>query len=477
MIKLRFGYIFLLFCCFIYCCTPKTAPAIAETIKITPPPKVEENLSKCPKFTDAPNPGQVEDNYVIYRDFLKRGTYDQAFELWKKVYEVAPAADGKRTTVFDDGIWFYKRIYSGETDEATKAQYEVSILAFFDEIADCYGKPEWVGARKAFEQYYTFGAKDKTAIYNQFKAYIDKDDLKTQAFVFNPFTALLLELHGEGKISNEEAQKYEAKIREIIAHNLATAKPADKEAWEIVDSYAPIRLEEFETTKGFFNCDYISNKYYPIYLENPEDCDNILTVLSRMKFSGCTKESSAKYAEIYSKYASKCVETPEPGPYKLALDCLKNADYNCSIEKLTQAESEATDSNKKAKYNFLKAKIYYAHLKKFSKAREYALKAADQRSGWGEPYLMIGRLYASSGPLCGSGRGWNSQVVTWPAIDVWNKAKSVDPSVTEDANKLIRKYQQYMPSVEDIFQRQLKEGDAFRVPCWIQRNTTVRAAK
>ena len=476
MIKLRFGYLSLLLCCLMYACTPKTAPVVAESQTVTPP-KVEENLSKCPKFSDAPNSDQAENDYVIYRDFLKSGTYDQAFDLWKKVYEVAPAADGRRPTVFEDGIWFYKRIYSGETDEATKAQYEASILAFFDEMADCYGKEEWVGARKAFEQYYTFGAKDKMAIYNQFKIYIDKDGLKTQAFVFNPFTALLLELHGEGKISDEEAKKYEAKIREIIKHNLENGKASEKEAWEVVDSYAPIRLEEFETVKGFFDCDYISNKYYPIYLENPEDCDNILTILSRMKFSGCTKESSEKYAELYTKYASKCVEVTEVGPKKEGYQCLRNADYNCAIEKFKQVVSESADPMEQSKFNFLIAKVYYSHLKKFSSAREYALKAAEQRSGWGEPYLMIGRLYASSGPLCGSGRGWNSQVVTWVAIDAWNKAKSVDPSVADDANKLIRKYQKYMPDVEAIFQRQLKEGDSYFVPCWIKRNTKIRAAK
>jgi len=466
----------LLICCFIYSCTPKTAPIVAEATT-TAPPKVDENLSKCPKFTDAPNPDQAENDYVIYRDFLKAGTYDQAFELWKKVYEVAPAADGRRMTVFDDGIWFYKRIYAGETDEATKAQYEASILAFFDEMADCYGKKEWIGARKAFEKFYTFDTKDKMEIYNLFKAYIDKDDLKTQAFVFNPFTALLIDLHSDGKISNEEAKKYEAKIREIIAHNLKNAKAADMEAWEIVDGYAPVRLEEFETVKGFFDCGYISEKYYPIYLESPEDCDNILTILSRMKFSGCTKETSEKYNELYSKYASKCVEPSEPkSPYTLAIRCLQNADYNCAVEKLKQAESETSDQLKKSKYNFLIAKIYYAHLKKFSTSREFALKAADQRSGWGEPYILIGKLYASSGPLCGSGRGWNSQIVTWPAIDMWKKAKSVDPSVAGEANKLIGKYEKYMPDMEDIFQRQMKEGDSYRVPCWIQRMTKVRAA-
>jgi len=123
------------------------------------------------------------------------------------------------------------------------------------------------------------------------------------------------------------------------------------------------------------------------------------------------------------------------------------------------------------------AKIHYAHTRKFSKAREYARKAIKLKPNWGAPYILIGKLYASSGPLCGPGTGWDSQIVTWVAIDKWNKAKRVDPSVANEANRLIRQYSKYMPSKGDIFQRNLTEGGTYKVKCWIQETTTIRAAK
>ena len=91
--------------------------------------------------------------------------------------------------------------------------------------------------------------------------------------------------------------------------------------------------------------------------------------------------------------------------------------------------------------------------------------------------MLIGRLYASSGPLCGPGRGWDSQIVTWPAIDMWNKAKRVDANVAAEANKFINRYVKFMPTIEDVFQRGLKEGSSFRVGCWIDETTTIRVAK
>ena len=104
------------------------------------------------------------------------------------------------------------------------------------------------------------------------------------------------------------------------------------------------------------------------------------------------------------------------------------------------------------------------------------MEATKIRPEWGEPYLYIGRLYASSGKKCGPGTGWESQVVTWVAIDMFQKAKSVDPEVADKANKLIGQYSQYYPTKEDCFFRQLKAGDPFKVGCWIQRQTTCRCA-
>ncbi len=456
-------------------CTPKTIPQTTETPP--PPPVVDENLSPCPKFRDAKYPDEVENNYVIYRDFLKNGKIDQAFELWQKVYEEAPAADGKRSTVFEDGIYFYKRIYAGETDSLRKMELLNSIMSFFDEMANCYGEPEMIGARKAFEYYYTFpGTASNSEIYTLFKNYIDKAGLKTQAFAINPFTALLLERGLANEISLEEAKIYERKIKEIITHNLSTAKGQDLEAWKIVDSYAPERLSDFETLKNFYDCSYYMNKYYPIYEENPADCDIIRETYSWLKWGGCL-ESDPKFQSLIKTGNEKCATGSSSGPASEAYNCLKNADYRCAVEKFEQAANEATEVEKKATYTLLIAKIYYSHLKNFSRSRQYALDAARIRPNWGEPYMLIGRLYASSGPLCGPGRGWDSQVVTWVAIDMWSRAKSVDSSVASEANKLIGRYTQYMPSVEDIFQRGLKEGESYYVGCWIQQSTTVRAVR
>ncbi len=459
-------------------CTPKVAPPPAETKPAEKPADIpiEEGLSACAKFSDAPYPDQTLEDYVLYRDFLKANDWETAFSYWKKVYAVAPAADGKRTTVFDDGIRFYEYFMTQTPDSNLINRYIDTVFMFYDEMERCYPEGMYASARKAFDLYYKYPNRaSRLDVYNLFRQTIDKEGIKTPDFILNPFTALLVDLYFENQISMTEAQKYQQIVRDALANGLATCKDKECERWRIVEQYVPSRLEAFETVRGFYDCAHYKAKYYQDFLDNPGDCDVIREVYTWLRWGGCD-EMDAQFKELVEVGNENC-RTSGTGTVTVANECLQNNDYNCAIENFEKAASEEKDAEKKGKYLLLVSKIYYAHLKNFSRARQYALRAAEANPNWGEPYILIGRLYASSGPLCGPGRGWDSQVVVWPAIDMWNKAKRVDPGAAAEANKWIGRYAQYMPTVEDIFQRNLKEGDSFYVGCWIQESTTIRAAR
>ncbi|MCB9081224.1 MAG: hypothetical protein H6555_05895 [Lewinellaceae bacterium] len=454
--------------------SPIAAPQEKTLLSPEALPLSTVNPGNCATFDDAPAPMEAKRNFVLYRDFLKAEDWDLAYDYWQKVYATSPAADGQRNTVYADGIKFYERFISLSQDSLEKEQYIDKIFALYDQISECYPEGGYVPARKGFDLYYTYpGRATKEEIFALFKQAIDIDGLKTADFVINPFTSLLIDLYFEQKVSLEEAQKYQQLIRDIIAKGLANCNGVACTRWEVVASYAPERLEAFEVVKGFYSCDYYMDKYYPEFLEANGDCDVIREVYSRLKFGGCD-EAQEKFRALIEVGNAQCA--PEKGPAEIAYNCLRDADYQCAIDGFQKAADEATDAEKKAQFLLLIGKIYYAHLKNFPRARQYALQAAAVRPNWGEPYIMIGRMYASSGPLCGPGRGWDSQIVVWPALDMWVKARSVDPAAAAEANKWISRYAQYMPSKEDIFQRSLKEGERFYVGCWIQENTIIRAA-
>lgn len=459
-------------------CTPKTGQELAVEEAPQPPSQPVETPQEtgpCATFNDAPSKENVMRNYVLYRDFLKEEKWEEAYALWQDVFQTSPAADGKRNTVLTDGIRFYEHFMSQAEGEAARNSYVDSIFMMYDRIDQCYPEGGYVPARKAFDLYYEYPDRASSEeIYELFKEAIDKGGDETPDFALNPFSALLVDMYREGKISVEEAQEYQQKIRAILAKGLAECEGQACERWQTIAGYAPQRLEYFETVKGFYGCDYYADKYYPEFEANPNDCDVIRTVFSRLRWGGCS-EDDPRFQELLTAANTNCRST-EKGVIGQAYECLRDADYNCAVEKFQQAVNDSDDPERKGEFLLLIAKIYNAHLKDFSRARSYALQAAEQRPNWGEPYILIGRLYASSGPLCGPGRGWDSQVVVWPAIDMWQKAKQVDPASAAEANEWIRQYAQYMPNKEDVFIRNLKVGESFYVGCWIQRSTIIRTA-
>jgi len=453
-------------------CSPKVVEVATPAQPPAPPtPPPVERLTPCPTFRDAPSPDDAETNYVLYRDHLKAGDWPGAYGFWKKVYAVAPAADGKRNTILADGIRFAEYFLAQTRDSA----YIDTIFALYDQIQFCYPEGGYVSGRKGFDYFYKYPARaSRRQIFDLFKASMDADGEKAGDFIINPMSAVMVELHEAGQLSDDEAKVYVEKIQQAIAYGLANCQGTGCERWSIVKEYAPVRLEYFETVKDFYDCAYYERRYMPDFEENSSDCDVIRTVYSRLKWGGCG-ENSAALTKVAAAGNQHCVDPASVGPVAEAYRCLRDGNYACAVSKFEQAVAEEASAAKKAEYLMLIAKIYYTHLKSFSRARTYALRAAEQRPGWGEPYLLIGRLYASSGPLCGPGRGWDSQVVVWPAVDMWVRARSIDPSVAAEANKWIGRYSQFMPSREDIFIRNLSPGQSFFVGCWIQESTTIRA--
>jgi tetratricopeptide (TPR) repeat protein len=109
-------------------------------------------------------------------------------------------------------------------------------------------------------------------------------------------------------------------------------------------------------------------------------------------------------------------------------------------------------------------------------ARKYALEAAGLSPHWGSPYILIGNLYASSSYICKEDE-LQQKSVFWIAVDQFIKAKTIDTSLTVEANELISRYTQYFPDAEDAFFWGISEGQEYTVGCWINEKTRVRIRK
>lgn len=136
----------------------------------------------------------------------------------------------------------------------------------------------------------------------------------------------------------------------------------------------------------------------------------------------------------------------------------------------------------------LKAEDYFnrgkAHqqMDNLRQAREEYRQALELNPEFGRAYIAIGDLYARAVSQCGgSEMSRGDKAVYWAAVDKYQQAKEVAPSVASTADSKIQTYSQYFPTQEDIFYRSdWESGESFTIDygcySWIGESTTVRQA-
>jgi tetratricopeptide (TPR) repeat protein len=459
-------------------CTPKVAEVIQDeedTFVLNDPTKPCRTLDDLPPYYKE----EAENAFVLYKDQMMFKKWNEALKLWKVAYELAPGSNGKVMGHFGDGVTIYSEL-SKETDQLIlKQMYLDTIFMINKKFEECFSVDATQMARRAFDYYYNLGdIIPEEEQWSTFTKAIEMNDGKMVYFIVNPFTKLLFDRVTEERISLEEGRKWANIIMKSIEDGTKNCKGEECDSWDVVNSYSPDRLDALEAVDNFYDCDYYTKKYYALFLLNPDSCEVVNTAYARILRGNCPVDNPM-LAQIREVRNQKCLPKTvvvAPGPLRQALDAYGEGRYKEAISKFEEYIENSTDNDAKFRYAMYVSRIYYSDLRNFPQSRRWANEAKKYNNRSGEPDLLIGKLYASSGPLCGPGRGFESQKVVWPAIDKFIAARNLDPSVAAEANRLIGQYSRYMPTSEDVFFRSLTKGGSYTVGCWINETTTIRTA-
>ena len=334
--------------------------------------------------------------HSIYRQAIKAEDWGIAFDNWKIAYELAPLADGKRDYHFVDGAKIYVHKYKSASD-AEKAEYKEIINRLYDEAVsayeqklitpstcandpDCHAKRiGYIYGRKGFDMFYTLNSSYKTNL-EVFKKALENGGNDTEYIVFDPVCAMLVYQFQKGKITKDEVLEFYNSMESIANYNLENNSRLGQyydQAWKA----AKAKLGPIEP--DIFDCDYFLPKYKQMYEDNPDDYDNVKTVLGLLKKRDCPDDNPfvAKLDEKWRVYAEKenarlQAEFEANNPSVMAKKLYDEGDYKGAIDKYDEALSQETDPDKKASYLFSKASIQFRKLKQYSTARSTAYEAA-----------------------------------------------------------------------------------------------------
>lgn len=153
--------------------------------------------------------------------------------------------------------------------------------------------------------------------------------------------------------------------------------------------------------------------------------------------------------------------------------------YNQAIDNYSKAAK--TDESKEDYINIAQA---YISLDRGQSAREFAQKALRIDPRLGKAYILIGQSYEAAVAKCVTEvrGGWakidfEDRIVYVLAMETYNRAKSIDPSSTNEANNRLRAVEQLTPQKSDYFFKKLKAGDKVEIKgsCynWIKETVSV----
>ena len=218
---------------------------------------------------------------------------------------------------------------------------------------------------------------------------------------------------------------------------------------------------------GTADCESLQGIYGPKIEANQSDSTYLKKAISILKMMKCTDSDAYQQASFYVYKIEPSAEAATGCAYQ----AYKKGDIDGSVKFFDEAINLETDNAKKAEKAYAAASVLTT-AKKLSQARSYAQKAISFNENYGAPYILIANLYAMS-PNWSDESALN-KCTYFAVIDKLQKAKSVDPSVTEEVNKMISRYSAYTPQAKDLFMLGYKAGDRITIGGWIGESTTIR---
>ena len=409
-------------------------------------------------------------NISIYTEYVKTNNFQDAYTPWKAVFDETPWA---QVGTYTNGAKILRALIAAEKDGAKQKEYFNLLMKVHDQRIQYLDKLNTLSRTKSTKgdimgtkahDYLSMGGQDMNAAYEMFAEAVASEKHNLPYYVLMEFVDV-----SARKTKTDAAHKEQLVQDYIAASGYANEalKAAKKESAKKNYQTAKDNIDAYFINSGVATCDNLQEIYAPKVEENKGNIEYLKSVITVMQKLGC-KESEAYFAA--SEYAH-AIEPTAATAFGCGAMYYKKGDIDKSMQYFDNAIELEQDPIQKADYCYTAAQILFGN-KQLSKAKQYARKAIEANGTFGKPYILIAQMYASS-PNWSDESALN-KCTFFAAIDKLQKAKSVDPSCAEEADKLIRTYAAYTPKDEDLFFIGLKKGNAVTIGGWIGETTTIR---
>lgn len=402
-------------------------------------------------------------NLSLYKEFFKHNNYNDAIRSWRKVFKDCPNSS---LSMYVDGVKMYKKFISGEKNPDIVESYIDTIMLIYDRRMEHFNDEANVLGRKAIDllkyRKSSIDAVEDSHDYLKKSLELDPEHASDAVVILLINTSISLNKAGRLDQDATIADYFEAS--EVIDAELA--KNSKSARW----NRAKKTVDEFILDAGILTCDALNKYYEPKFESNKEDVDFLNKMIDFYYGSGCDRSDMyvAASEQLYK------INPSHESAYKLARLLVAKEEFNRAVKYYEEAVAADVDNETKAQYYYELAQVTRV-LGDVCKAIEYGREAVKNNPNFGNAYILLGDTYVESRDNLGE--DFEKRTAFWAAADKYIKAKNVDASVTDEANKRLNDYAPLYPDNEACFFRSLKEGDSYEVKGCINEYTTVRPRK
>ena len=402
-----------------------------------------------------------------YQEYYKQKNYDEALPNWRQAYKLCPPQASQN--LFINGATLLKRVITktANTPDIQKAVVD-SLITLYDVRANAYPKNRETALNNKGVDLNNYVKNDPQRLYNEYTTIISelKENTKPSLFLFNLNSAI--ELFQNGVLNAEDI----INLYQSSMETLGKVTPAnDTEAEQLANIKTDV--ESLFAASKVASCDNLIALFTPRFEADPENLDVVGNIV---KLMGGTEDCQNN--DLFLSAVTNMNKLDPSASSAFYLFKLNSARGNIddAIKYMEEAiASDETDAATDGDYYYQLAAFCFKNGQS-SKAFSAAQKAIDLNPSFtGKAYFLMGTIWGSVS--CG-GNEIERRAPYWVAVDYLQKAKAADPTLTDEANRLIGSYSSYYPQTADAFMYDVTNGQSYTVSCGGMRaTTTVRTQK
>lgn len=396
----------------------------------------------------------VERN-VLYTDYYKQDNYASAKTPLVWLLKNTPDLNN---SIYINGIKIYESLADAEKNAAQKAIYADSAMLLYDLRMKYFGDEANVTDRKAFAAYKYY--KDDKAKYPELYALFQKtyelngNNVMDANTVFYMYIVSKYKLSG-GPLSDEDVIDIYGQISDVLAYKIS--KKVNEERLTKMQEQIDALLSATVTV----DCQFVENNLGPKMKADPSNLKMSKKVFQLLLNGKCS--DSPLFVE-----SAILVDKSEPTfslKKVIALKARQNNDFETAEKYFKEALELADDNTKKGDIYLQLAEMSATRGQKVA-ARDYARKTLAADPTKSEAYSLIGNLYYGSFDECKKGENKVlDRAVFLAAYEMYKRAGN---STGMQASK------NQFPSIQDIFDYDMKVGDNITCGCWINETVVLQ---